>query len=411
MKKTIFTGFSPNTQLADIKIAAGFLLFPWRWSHWKRGKAQQQAPETIATYFGDKTKALTYDSGRSALYHALLALGVEKGDEVLVQAFTCMVVINAITWTGAKPVYVDIEKNTLNMDPTKAAEACTTKTKVIIIQHTFGLPADIESLMEVAKKFSLRTIEDCAHSLGARYKGQLTGTFADIGMLSFGGEKVISCVRGGALITKDNALFQTLENKHILLPESTRRVIRQHLLHVVLFPIGKSLYHIGIGKIFLKFLKELHIINKIIYPEEKHGKRVTWYPSKLPNALAALLVHQFSHIETMNTHRKNIALLYKNELQNSCETQDDNGTHIYLRFPLFVNDPKKTCAVAKKKGILLGDWYSLVVGPGDVDLDAAQYAKGTCPVAEERASKSLNLPTDIHIHDTEVKRIFSVLNE
>ncbi|PIR75288.1 MAG: hypothetical protein CO030_03910 [Candidatus Magasanikbacteria bacterium CG_4_9_14_0_2_um_filter_42_11] len=411
MKKTIFTGFSPNTRAKDMTIATSFLLFPWKLFQWKQGPNQQRAVDLIESYFGDSTNALTYDSGRSALYHALLALDVGEGDEVLVQAFTCMVVINAIRWTGATPVYVDIEKNTLNMDLAKAESACTPKTKVLIIQHTFGLPADIEGLIAVAKKHNVKTIEDCAHSLGARYKGQLTGSFADIGMLSFGGEKVISCVRGGALITKDTTLFDALQKRHDTLSQSTRRVIRQHLLHVVLFPIGKSLYHLGIGKIFLKLLKELHITNKIIYPEEKNGKQVAWYPSQLPNALAALLIHQFPHIEAMNAHRKHIATLYKKQCKETTDIQTETDEHIYLRFTLFVDNPKKIRMIAKKQGVMLGDWYSLVIGPGDVDLDAAKYTKGMCPVAEERASKALNLPTDIHIQDSDVTRILAACNE
>ena len=132
MKKTIFTGFSPNTGAQDMRIAAAFLLLPWKYAQWKKGRYEEQAREMIEQYFGNNTTALTYDSGRTALYHALLSLGVGEGDEVLVQAFTCMVVINAIRWTGATPVYVDIEKDTLNMDPVKADQACSDKTKVII---------------------------------------------------------------------------------------------------------------------------------------------------------------------------------------------------------------------------------------------------------------------------------------
>ncbi|KKS73034.1 MAG: DegT/DnrJ/EryC1/StrS aminotransferase [Candidatus Magasanikbacteria bacterium GW2011_GWE2_42_7] len=411
MKKTIFTGFSPNTRAKDMSIAASFLFLPWKWFQWKKGTHEKRAMELLEGYFGENIQAITYDSGRSALYHALLALDVGEGDEVLVQAFTCMVVINAICWTGARPVYVDIEKDTLNMDPVKADHACSDKTKVIILQHTFGLPANIDALLDVAKKHNLKTIEDCAHSLGARYKGKLTGTYADIGMLSFGGEKIVSCVRGGALITKLPQLAVRLRKTHATLSPSTRRVIRQHLLHVVLFPMGKSLYHLGIGKVFLKVLKELHITNKIIYTEEKYGKQVAWYPSKLPNALSALLVSQLPEIESMNLHRRHIASLYKKKLPHVIETQQDTDMHIYLRFSLFVQNPNAVRDLAKKQGILLGDWYSLVIGPGDVDLSVAQYVKGTCPIAEERAAKALNLPTDIHIQDSDVLRILSVLTE
>src|SRR3989338_776448 len=200
-KKPLFTGFAPHITARDTFIALSFLLFPWKWFRMRRGDAPKKVEAWLQKYF-DCGKVFTFDSGRSALYFALKACRVGEDDEVIVQAYTCLVVVNAIRWTGAEPVFVDIRTD-YTMNPEDARKKITEKTKVLIIQHTFGTPADLESLVQLGKEKNVKIIEDCAHSLGVRHNGQLTGTFGDIGVVSFGSDKVISCVRGGGVITQD----------------------------------------------------------------------------------------------------------------------------------------------------------------------------------------------------------------
>ena len=149
-KKPIFTGFSPNLTLSDTFTACGFLFLPWKWATLRMGGAQKKVEVWLEKYFESK-HAYNYDSGRTALNHALKACEIKEDDEILVQSYTCMVVSNAITWTGAKPIYVDI-KNDFNMDSDDLEKKITDKSKVLIIQHTFGKPADLKSLIAIAKK-------------------------------------------------------------------------------------------------------------------------------------------------------------------------------------------------------------------------------------------------------------------
>ena len=408
--RTLFTGFSPNTRKDDAMHALSFLLLPWKWGQWKRGRYVQQAEILMSEYLYG-AHVLTYDSGRTALYYALMALDVGKGDEVLVQAFTCVVVVNAIRKTGAMPIYVDIESDTLNMDPNEAENRITKKTKVIIIQHTFGLPANIDELLFIAKKYNIRTIEDCAHSLGAMYKDKRTGTFADIGMLSFGGEKNISCVRGGALVTSDEELFMQLQYTHRRLSDMRTFTILQHLFHVVLFPIGKKYYHISFGKALLKIAQTFHLTNKIITKAEKEGDIHKISFTKLPNALAYLLVHQIPFIDAFNVHRASIASIYSAAIQNQSIIQKHEEGRVYLRYPLFVAHPDVIRLRAKKNNILLGNWYNVVIGPDDVTMQSTAYTKGSCPVAEKRAHEVINLPTNIGISMVDAKRILHTVVE
>ena len=104
------------------------------------------------------------------------------------------------------------------MDPDDARKKITERTKALIIQHTFGTPADVESLAQLGKEKNVKIIEDCAHSLGVRHHGKLTGTFSDIGIFSFGSDKVVSCVRGGGVITSDDNLAAKLRAYQNALP-------------------------------------------------------------------------------------------------------------------------------------------------------------------------------------------------
>ena len=408
INKTIFTGFSPNIDRTSVRQACGFLFFPWKWKVWRSDESPKMIEQWLKTYF-DTKYATTFDSGRTALFYALKALGVGEGDEVLVQAYTCVVVINAIKWTGATPVFVDI-KSGLNMDPEDAKRKVSDNTKVMIIQHTFGQPAKMEVLMSVARDNNLKTVEDCAHSLGAKSNGQLTGTFGDIGMFSFGSDKIVSCVRGGGLITKSEVINKKIEEYHARLPETDRLLIFQHLMHYPLFFIGKALYSIKIGKWILGFAKKLHIINRIIYRPEKQGKQLQFYPTKLPNSLASILLGQLGQLDSLNNHRREIANLYGELLNKEIDRQITTEESIHLRYTLFVNETKKLRSETKKEGIILGDWYDTIIAPRDIDMVATGYKSGDCPQAELYSKKSINLPTNRHISKTDAKCVAGLVN-
>jgi len=408
--KTLFTGFSPNLTVKAVRKACGFLWLPWRWLTWQRGTEIEKVESWLKSYF-DVPHAITFDSGRTALYAALEALGIEEGDEVLVQAYTCVVVVNAIKWTGAVPVFIDIDGNTLNMSPEDIRKKLTEKTKVMIIQHTFGLPADIKSLTDIAHEHGIKTIEDCAHSLGTKYKDEPTGTFADVSMFSFGSDKVVSCVRGGALITKDDGYARKIHKYHDTLPETNVFRIWQHLMHYPLFFIGKKLYHLGAGKWILGLAKKIGLINKIIYKQEKDGRQVPFYPSKFPNALASLLLPQLKKLEKTIEHRRNISDIYRKLFHKKIQAQKHSTDHTYLRFTLFVEQPKAVRSIAKNHGIFLGNWYDTVIAPKDIDWSRTGYEQKSCPNAESYAKKSVNLPTHIGITPESAKKIASLILE
>lgn len=404
----IFTGFLPNATKQDLLTAISYFLLPWKWSKIKEGSYVAESENYLQAYFKTKS-ATTFDSGRTALYFALKALGVGEGDEVMVQAYTCVVVINAIRWTGAKPVYVDVDNN-LNMNLEDLNIKITQKTKTIIIQHTFGVPADLEQILKIAKEKNIKTIEDCAHSLGIKYNNKLTGTMGDIGMFSFGTDKSISCMRGGALITNDESLGNKIKNYQKELPHMRFINICQHAKSYPVFAIGKSLYRIGVGKWLLALTKTLHITLHIIDKSEKLGNKPKNYPAKMPNLLANILYNQLQDLDKQNEHRRKISQIYFSNIKNDLLKIPTNNNQTFLRFPILTDNPQYLIKYLKKHGIIAGNWYNTVIAPYDINWEKTGYKTGLCAMADKLSPQSVNLPTNRHITKEDALYIAKIVN-
>lgn len=153
----------------------------------------------IAAYCQTRS-AVGVASGTDALQLALLACGVKPGDEVITTPFTFIATAEAITQCGAIPVFVDIDAETCNIEPTQVESKITQRTRAILPVHLYGQPADMEPILELAKKYSLRVIEDCAQALGAKYKGKRVGSMGDAGCLSFFPSKVLGAYGDGGMV-------------------------------------------------------------------------------------------------------------------------------------------------------------------------------------------------------------------
>ena len=166
----------------------------------------------------EANKIFLYWKGRVALFAALTSMGVKKGDEVILPAYTCVVVPNAILYLGAIPIYVDISEDDYNLDISKLENAITSKTKVIICQNTFGLSTNLEQILRIAKKNNIFTIEDCTHGFGGYYDGKPNGSFCDAAYFSTQWNKPISTGIGGILLVNNKQLLDgviKLESKKI----------------------------------------------------------------------------------------------------------------------------------------------------------------------------------------------------
>ncbi len=161
----------------------------------------------FADYIGTKY-ALTTSNGTTALHLALVSLGIKKGDKVIIPDLTFVATANAVTYTGAKPVMVDVEPDTWCIDPASVRKAITKKTKAIIPVHLYGHPANMDEINKIARDHGLCVIEDAAEAHGAEYKGKRVGSLSDCGVFSFYGNKIITTGEGGMITTDNEELYE-----------------------------------------------------------------------------------------------------------------------------------------------------------------------------------------------------------
>lgn len=403
----VHISLSPNLSRSDVASALSRLVLFWRWND---QHDRELFREEFKEYMAGPTGVYLFNSGRSALLTILKSLSLKKDDEVIIQAFTCNAVSNPILWAGAKPIYVDIDE-TFNIHTGSLEEKITSHTKVIIIQHTFGIPARIDEITAIAKKYDIIVIEDCAHALGALYKNKKVGTFGDIAFFSFGRDKIISSVYGGALIVNNHAFGKNIEEEYKTVPYPTRSWTIQQLLHPPLTFLALVSYHFG-GKYLLYASQRLHLLSYAVTQDERRGLKPPYFATRLPGALAHLAHVQFNKLEALNGHRRALATIYKNGIKNHAFTlpkKYDEGS-IFLRYPVLHSEASDIIAAAKKGGMILGDWYRGVVAPLGTHRDTMGYSAGSCQRAENAATNVINLPTNIRTSKRDAQKIVDFLN-
>jgi dTDP-4-amino-4,6-dideoxygalactose transaminase len=174
-----------------------------------QGPKVKEFENKVANYIGAEY-AIAVTNCTAALHLALLSLGIGAGDEVLVADYTFPATGHSVLYCGAKPVFVDIDLATYNIDPEKIEEKITKRTKAILPVHTFGQPAEMDKILEIAHNYELKVVEDAACALGARYKNKPAGTIGDIGCFSFHARKGITTGEGGMVVTNDESIAEKI---------------------------------------------------------------------------------------------------------------------------------------------------------------------------------------------------------
>lgn len=409
--KPISISLSPNVEKDDAHLALNLIIRPWLW---KQGKGIKQLENEFKKYLGVK-HAVSFNSGRSSFFAILKTLNLPKESNVLLQAFTCNAAINPVLWANLNPIYIDCNQDDYNIDVEDLKIKITLNSKILMCQHTFGMPANMSEIENFAKGHNLILIEDCAHSLGAEYDGRKVGTFGKASFFSFSRDKIISCVYGGMAVTDDDEIGKKLLELQKEFGQPSNLWILQQLLHPILLRyLILPLYNFfDLGKGLLIFSQITHLLSKAVSWQEKRGQRPDYFPRALPNALAIMALHQFSKLEKFQTQRRNIANIYFKELQNcgfKLPAEFKNRKSAWLRFTIKHNNAWEIIYNSwHKQNILLGDWYTTVIAPFDTKLEEMKYKPGTCPNAERLAKRTLNLPTHINISNCDLKRIIGFL--
>ncbi|GAB5046827.1 DegT/DnrJ/EryC1/StrS family aminotransferase [Thermodesulfovibrio sp. TK110] len=331
-------------------------------SHYILGKNVKAFEEEVKSYL-DVADAIGVASGTDALHLALKALDIGYADEVITTPFTFFATVEAILYVGAKPVFVDIEEDTYNIDPEKIEEKITPKTKAIIPVHIFGAPADMIKINEIARRYNLKVIEDAAQAFGARIGNKKVGSFGDAGCFSFYPSKNLGCFGdGGIVVTNDLKVAERI------------RILRNHGSR------GRYL-HETIG-----------------------------FNSRLDEIQAGILRIKMKHIEEYNEQRRKKASLYTKLLSDAVITprEKNNTYHVYHLYSIRSSKREKIKETLSNHGI-----PSVVYYPQPMHLQKAVsflgYKKGDFPVAESVAEEILSLPMYPELADEEVYEISQII--
>ena len=302
--------------------------------------------QDFATYCGT-SECIALNSGTSALHLALLAAGVGPGDEVITVPFTFVASVAAVIYAGARPVLVDIDPRTFNMDPAAIEAAITPRTKVILPVHLYGQPADMDPIMEIARRHGLIVIEDAAQAHGAKYKGRPVGSIGDMACFSFYPGKNLGAYGEGGAVTSSNVEYVR-----------TIRMLRDW---------GQDRkYH--------------HVLRGFNY--------------RMEGFQGAILRVKLRHLERWTEARRAVVSLYNELLADSgveTPTAMPWAHHVYHVYTLRADDRDGLQAALQAEGIQTGIHYPVPahLQPAYADLG---YGRGAFPRAEAAAEQVLSLP-------------------
>ena len=320
--------------------------------------------EEAAAYVGVK-HAIGVASGTDAVHLALRAAGVECGDEVITTAFTFVGTVEPILYIGAKPVYVDIDPVTFNLDPDAIEAAITPQTKAIVPVHLFGLPAQMDAIIEIAERHGLAVVEDAAQSIGARWGETMTGGIGAAGAFSFYPTKNLNAAGDAGMITTNS-------------DEIARRIrsLRNH-------GSERRYYHDEVG-----------------------------YNSRLDEVQAAVLRVKLKHIEAYNEGRRALARRYSELLAGAdvvTPSEPWTGSHVFHQYTLLSDRRDDIMAALKEAGSSSGIYYPIPLHRQSFCAD--QYSDVTLPVTEDVAERCFSLPMHPELSDADVERIAGVVAE
>ncbi|HEY8933799.1 MAG TPA: DegT/DnrJ/EryC1/StrS family aminotransferase [Cyclobacteriaceae bacterium] len=329
------------------------------------GKYVDEFEKHFAAYC-DAKYSIALNNGTSALHLAMAALGIGRGDEVIIPANTFIATAWGVSYTGATPVFVDCDAETWQIDPSKIEEKITNKTKAIIGVHLYGQPFNIDAVQAIAKKHNLFLIEDAAQAHGALYKSKRVGTFGEMACFSFYPGKNLGAYGEAGGVTTNNEKY----TKHLMSLRNHGSTIRY--------------YHDELG-----------------------------YNMRMGGIEASVLSVKLKYLDDWNLVRKKIAKRYQDEIHNSLikkQAQPEFADSVYHLFVITVEDREALIRHFNKHNIFPGQHY-----PVPCHLQKAysslNYKKGDFPAAEYLAEHCLSLPMYAELTEDEVNRVIEVANE
>lgn len=340
------------------------------------GKAVTDFEAKFAGYIG-ASYAIALNSGTDALVIAMKALGIGEGDEVITTPFTFFATAETIAMVGAKPVFVDVCKDTYNIDVTKIEEKITDRTKAILPVHIFGQPADIDAIKEIAKKHDLYVIEDACQAVGSAIGDRKIGSIGDIACFSFFPTKNLGCFGDGGIITTNDEKIATI-----------CRAYREH----------GGAQNGAKARFYLDGVKDDladNTSNDPLYNPYKYYNYLIAYNSRLDAIQARILDIKLDYLESFNSRRAEIAAFYESELSGIdgiVTPQVRPGvTPVWHQYAICVKEKNALGEHLASKSIGSAAFYPVPLHLQKA-FDYLGYKEGDLPVAEELTKETVCLP-------------------
>ena len=359
------------------------------------GKNVTEFEKEFAEYVGVK-HARSVGNGTDALVLALKAMGIGEGDEVITTPFTFFATAESISAVGAIPVFVDVRKDTFNIDTSKIEDKITKNTKAIMPVHIFGQAADMDEINEIAKKYNLLVIEDACQSIGGKYKGRNIGSLGEMACFSFFPTKNLGCAGDGGMIVTDNDDLAVIA-----------RALRTH----------------GSGENGQKAFNLLNNIeekvqtsegsNDTIYNPLKYYNYLIGYNTRLDAIQAAILRVKIREIDKWNSRRREIVEQYNEAFKDwdlVIPVCDENNQHVYHMYILQSEDREGMLSKLKDKGVATGVYYPVPLHLQKVYKDLG-YKEGDMPVSEYLSHRTFAIPVYPELNEEQIKYIIECVKK
>lgn len=359
------------------------------------GKNVTEFEKEFAEYIGVK-HAISVGNGTDALVIALKSLGIGAGDEVITTPFTFFATAETISAVGAIPVFVDVEKDTFNIDPAKVEEKITSKTKAIVPVHIFGQSAKMDEINEIAKKHNLKVIEDACQAIGGKYKNRKIGTLGDAACFSFFPTKNLGCAGDGGIIVTDDDNVATIA-----------KALRTHGSG----ENGQKAYNL-LNNI-TEEVATVQNADDTVYNPLKYYNYLIGYNTRLDAIQAAILRVKLPHIDSWNAKRREIAKIYDEKLKDSDLVTpfiSEENEPVYHMYIIQSENREAMLSKLKGKGVATGVYYPVPLHLQKVYKNLG-YKEGDMPVAEYLSHRTFAIPVYPELTDEEVNYIVESIKE
>jgi perosamine synthetase len=365
----------------------------------------------LESWYGGTCRAFLFHKGRVALHALCRALGIGPGDEVVLPGYTCVVVPQAFAVLGARPVYVDIDPAAFNATPEALLAAVGPRTRLVLVQHTYGIPVATRELVRSCRTRGVAVAEDACHAFGTRVDGAPAGTVADAGFLSLQWNKPVCAGLGGVLLVSDRDLAARVEAaREGLLPASASLDVQLRALRVAHGALVTPRTH-GLAQAAYRALTAARLVPGSSSPGELQGRLpADYYRDMAPSTAEAGRVAARDFAGNVR-HRERLQGLYRDLLAGTpfAPAPEVPGT-LLSRYPVRVANKAELARIAPLRGVELGTWFETPLHPIPLERHPdLGYRPGCCPEAEKAAREVVNLPHHARTSEADARRAVAFL--